>query len=122
MRSFFNSLIAVAVLSPALAMASGQPSSDVLLVPGVMTSAGERFASQCSDKAFAGTENKDKRAKRCEKLLARWHAEAAQRIARRANPRIEKVALVSQVDGINLPFDTVAMLRSDPFAGFDKAR
>jgi hypothetical protein len=117
-----KTLAVISLLSPALAMAAEGLPSSMLVVPGIMTAAGERFASQCSDEAFAVAPSSQKLANRCDRLLARWHAEAAQRIARRANPRIEKIMVANTAEGAHLPFDTVAMLRSDPFAGFGSAR
>lgn len=117
-----KTLAVISFLSPALAMAAEGLPSSTLVVPGIMTTAGERFVSQCSDEAFAGAPDSQKLARRCGKLLARWHAEAAQRIARQVNPRVEKSISVNPVEGAHLPFDTVAMLRNDPFAGFGAAR
>ncbi|RZA37218.1 MAG: hypothetical protein EOP92_01380 [Lysobacteraceae bacterium] len=106
------------LVSPCIAMANDDaaPASSVSL-PGVMTTAGHKFANYCNDDAFELAADQGALAKKCAKLLARWQAEATMRIERSHNPRL--VAVLTPVDsGAKLPFDTVAALRGDPFAGF----
>lgn len=109
------------LLAPAMAMAADGTRPTALVVPGVMTTAGHKFASQCNDDAFSLSTNEGKLADKCQKLLAHWNAEADMRQQLRDNPRLIAVAKAADTSA-NLPFDTVAALRDDPFAGFGAGR
>lgn len=106
-------VLAVALL-PLMAIAQEHPAPQSLVVPGVMTTSGHRFATHCTDAGFARARNDAALARRCLKLLARWQAEADLVLARRANPRIRDVATLAHTGRAELPFDTVATLRSLP--------
>ena len=41
------------MLAPALGMAAADTSPASLVVPGIVTSAGDKFAEQCNDTAFS---------------------------------------------------------------------
>lgn len=84
-------LLLSALLAPLAGLAQS-PAPAAVLVPDTVTTAGEKFAANCDDGAFRQATDPDKLARRCQRLLAQWHAEAAQREARRANPRIDTVA------------------------------
>ena len=77
-----NVLKAVALtllLTPALAAAAQAPAPSSLVVPGIMTPAGQKFADLCSDRAFAGAADPAARGNRCARLLSQWRFEAARR-------------------------------------------
>lgn len=99
---------------PAMTMAQEITAPQSLVVPGVMTPSGHRFAEHCTDAEFTRAADGPALARRCQKLLARWHGEADQVIARRSNPRVQGVATVARTSDAGLPFDTVAALRSMP--------
>lgn len=82
-------------LSPLAALAQ-TPTAPSLTVPGVVTTAGEKFATRCDDDAFRKTIDADKLARKCQHLFARWHSEAARYQARRANSRVDSVVQVAQ--------------------------
>lgn len=105
--------LALAML-PAMAMAQEKAAPQSLVVPGVMTTSGHRFAEHCTDAAFAQAADDAALAQRCQKLLAHWRGEADLVIARRANPRIRSVATMSRTSEPGLPFDTVAAMRNMP--------
>jgi hypothetical protein len=85
-------------------------------MPGVMSTAGYKFANQCSDQAFARTDDQDRMARKCIRLLAWWREQAALRVQRHAHPRLFAVEAVSADRGANLAFDTIAAFRNAPFA------
>jgi hypothetical protein len=66
-----------AMLVPVLATATEPSESPTLVVPGVMTTAGEKFASQCSDDSFAKATSPKRLADQCQVLLARWWEESS---------------------------------------------
>ena len=101
-------------LLPTMAMAQETGAAQSLVVPGVMTASGHRFAEHCTDAEFARAADSAALAQRCQKLLARWRGEADLVIARRFNPRIQGVATIARTSDAGLPFDTVAALRSMP--------
>ena len=101
-------------LAPALALAESVANSEPLVVPGIMTASGQRFASTCTDAAFAQAADTDKLARRCQTLLARWRGEAELALVRRDNPRVRAVATLATDTDANLPFDTVAAVRALP--------
>lgn len=101
-------------LVPALALAQSVPASESLQVPGIMTPSGQRFASNCTDAAFAQASDSDKLARRCQTLLARWRGEAELALVRRDNPRVRAVATLAPDTDAHLPYDTVAALRAMP--------
>lgn len=82
-------------LSPLAALAQ-TPTAPSLAVPGVVTTAGEKFAARCDDDAFRKTIDADKLARKCQRLLERWHSEAARQQVRRANSRVDSVVQVAQ--------------------------
>ncbi|MEO6102506.1 MAG: hypothetical protein ABIP44_02575 [Pseudoxanthomonas sp.] len=114
--SFSKIVVVALLLTPAVAIAAEPSQQASLVVPGVMTTAGGKFAKQCNDEAFSSSTNQRVLGEKCQKLLARWRAEAQLRRERRDNPRLIAVAKAVDTDA-NLPFDTVASLRGDPFAG-----
>ena len=67
------------LLSPAMTMASEAPAPDLIVLPGILTPAGQKFAGKCSDTAFAKATDPAARRNRCERLLAQWRLEAARR-------------------------------------------
>lgn len=87
-------LLLSAVLAPLSGLA--QNPSPTVSVPGIVTTAGEKFASRCDDDAFRQAEDIERLARKCQRLLARWHFEASQRQARRGNSRVDSVAQVAQ--------------------------
>lgn len=105
--------LALTVL-PAMAMAQETRAPQSLVVPGVMTTSGHRFAEHCTDAEFARAADGPALAQRCQKLLARWHGEADLLLARRSNPRIQGVATIARTSDAGLPLDTVAALRNLP--------
>lgn len=110
-------LISLSVVFSALLFSTpvlAQPDARTLTVPGTMTEAGQKFARQCSDTAFADHRDPEALALRCERLLARWQRQANQRIAHRANPRVEAVYTAAPAEQANLPYDTVAFFRQAP--------
>jgi hypothetical protein len=65
--------------SPALAAAAATTATSPLVVPGLMTPTGRKFADKCSDAAFADAADPAARTRRCERLLLQWRLEAARR-------------------------------------------
>jgi len=103
------------LLSPALAMAAddGKAIPSVQL-PDVLTPAGAKFASQCSDEAFAGTADQALLADQCERLLANWRSEASRRLhARAGSPRPARSNYVySETPGVDNTKPAFVSLRS----------
>lgn len=83
------------LLSPALAVAEEPAASSPLVVPGIMTPAGEKFANLCSDSAFAEAEDPVARHNRCERLLANWRFEATRRTGTLADADNSKPGFLS---------------------------
>lgn len=106
--------LALLALSLAPALAQSVAASEPLVVPGIMTASGQRFASTCTDAAFAQAADAGKLARRCQTLLARWRGEAELALVRRDNPRVRAVATLAADTDANLPFDTVAAVRALP--------
>ncbi|NDK39446.1 hypothetical protein DT603_11385 [Pseudoxanthomonas gei] len=101
-------------LAPPLALAQSVSASESLRVPGIMTPSGQRFASTCTDAAFAQAADSARLARRCQTLLAHWRGEAELALVRRDNPRVRAVAILVPDSNALLPFDTVAALRTMP--------
>lgn len=113
MKTTLKSAILLSLLVPSLTMA-GEAKTDAPVVPGVMTAAGYKFANQCSDEAFARTDDHDRLARKCVRLLAWWREQADLRVRQHANPRLVAVEAASADRGADLAFDTVAAFRNAP--------
>jgi hypothetical protein len=109
MKTMLNSAILLSLLVPSFAMA-GEARNDAPAMPGVMTTAGYKFANQCNDLAFARTDDQDR--------LARTMYPPVGMVARAsrsaANPHLVAVEAASADRGANLAFDTVAAFRNAP--------
>ena len=104
------------MLTPAVGMAAEDASPASLVVPGIVTSAGVKFADRCNDAAFSRSADQAKLAEKCQQLLARWHAEANMRRELRNNPRLVSVVNAEDANA-NLPFHGVPTLHLEHFAG-----
>jgi hypothetical protein len=113
MKTTLKSAILLSLLVPSFAIA-GEARNDAPAMPGVMTTAGHKFANQCSDQAFARADDQDRLARKCVRLLAWWREQADLRVQRHANPRLMAVETASADRGANLAFDTVAAFRNAP--------
>ena len=113
MKMLTLALLAIS-LAPAVVLAQASAQPDSLRVPGTMTPSGHRFASTCTDTAFAQASDAQALARHCQSLLARWQGEAELALARRSNPRVRALATRAAATDANLPFDTVATLRAMP--------
>lgn len=85
----------IALLSPALAVATDTGATSPLVLPGLMTPAGQKFAGKCSDAAFAEATDPAARTRRCERLLTQWRLEAAMRTHQLADSGTSKPAFLS---------------------------
>lgn len=94
MKAVYPLLFSV-LLSPLPGLAQ-TPATPTLVVPGVVTTTGEKFAARCDDEAFRQAPDPDKLARKCQRLLAQWHAEATRHEARRGNSRVDSATQVAQ--------------------------
>lgn len=80
----FKVTVVTLMLSPVLAVAAvtdnGAEVTSSVQLPAFMTPAGSKFASQCTDEAFATTADPSALADQCERLLANWRSEASRRL------------------------------------------
>lgn len=113
MKTTLKSAILLSLLVPSFAMA-GEARNDAPAMPGVMTTAGHKFANQCSDQAFARAEDQDRLARKCVRLLAWWREQADLRVRQHANPRLVAIGTTRTGRDADLPFDTVAAFRNAP--------